>query len=60
MELDLAALRHLDAASLATLAGAAAGQPGGPALRVRQPPPALRRLLELFPALDSVVEVVDR
>ena len=60
MELDLAALRHLDAASLATLAGAAAGRPGGAPLRVRQAPSPLRRLLQLFPELDSVVEVVDR
>ncbi|MFV2118373.1 MEDS domain-containing protein [Streptomyces sp. Act-28] len=60
MELDLTGLRHLDAASLATLAEAAAGRPGGAPLRLRQPPPSLRRLLELFPALDSAVEVVDR
>ncbi|URM88824.1 MEDS domain-containing protein [Streptomyces sp. MRC013] len=60
MELDLTALRHLDAASLAVLADAAAERPGGGALRVRRPPPSLRRLLELFPALDSAVEVVTR
>ncbi|MET9591887.1 MEDS domain-containing protein [Streptomyces sp. NPDC006516] len=60
MELDLAALRHLDAASLATLAYAAAGRRGGAPLKVRQAPSPLRRLLQLFPELDSVVEVVDR
>ncbi|WP_344609430.1 MEDS domain-containing protein [Streptomyces glaucus] len=60
MELDLSALRHLDAASLAALADAAAGRPGGPSLRIRQAPPSLRRLLELFPELGAAVEVVDR
>lgn len=59
-ELDLADLRHLDAASLAALAGAAACRPAGTPLRVRQAPPPLRRLLELFPELGSVVEVVGR
>lgn len=60
MELDFTALRHLDAASLATLADAAAGRPGDAPLRVLQPPPSLRRLLELFPALGSEMEVVGR
>ncbi|MFD3721956.1 MEDS domain-containing protein [Streptomyces sp. NPDC058674] len=60
MELDLAALRHLDAASLAALADAAAGRPGGTPLKVRHAPPPLRRLLQLFPELDSAVEVVNR
>ncbi|MFF8386520.1 MEDS domain-containing protein [Streptomyces kanasensis] len=60
VELDLSALRHLDAASLATLAGAATGRPDGVPLRVRQAPPHLRRLLELFPELGSAVEVVGR
>ncbi|MET9800851.1 MEDS domain-containing protein [Streptomyces sp. NPDC006368] len=60
VELDLAELRHLDAASLVTLADAAAGRPAGTPLRVRQAPPSLARLLELFPELGSVVEVVDR
>ncbi|MFF9690337.1 MEDS domain-containing protein [Streptomyces sp. NPDC014623] len=59
-ELDLAALRHIDAASLALLADAAAGRSGGPPLKVRQAPSPVRRLLQLFPELDSVVEVVDR
>ncbi|MEU1090455.1 MEDS domain-containing protein [Streptomyces sp. NPDC005576] len=60
MELDLGALRHLDAASLGVLAGAAARRPGGTPLKIRQAPPPLRRLLRLFPELDSMVEVVDR
>ncbi|HWU06630.1 MAG TPA: MEDS domain-containing protein [Streptomyces sp.] len=60
MELDLAALRHIDAASLALLADAAAGRRDGPPLKVRQAPSPVRRLLQLFPELDSVVEVVDR
>ncbi|WP_327267934.1 MEDS domain-containing protein [Streptomyces sp. NBC_01218] len=60
MELDLAGLRHLDSASLAVLAEAAAVRPGGTRLRMRQAPPAVRRLLRLFPELDSMVEVVDR
>ncbi|WP_307128808.1 MEDS domain-containing protein [Streptomyces sp. B1I3] len=59
-DLDLAALRHLDAASLAVLTEAAAGRPGGMPLLVRQPPSPLRRLLQLFPELESMVEVVDR
>ncbi|MEU1123903.1 MEDS domain-containing protein [Streptomyces sp. NPDC005899] len=59
-ELDLAAVRHLDAASLAVLTGGAAGRPDGPPLRIRQPPPSLRRLLQLFPEFDASVEVVDR
>ncbi|WP_299538773.1 MEDS domain-containing protein [uncultured Streptomyces sp.] len=60
LELDLAALRHVDAASLAALADAAAARPGGTRLKVRQAPSSLRRLLQLFPEFDSVVEVVDR
>ncbi|MFE8978723.1 MEDS domain-containing protein [Streptomyces cyaneofuscatus] len=60
MELDLGALRYLDAASLSVLADAAAGPPGGTPLKVRHAPASLRRLLQLFPELDSVVEVVDR
>jgi ABC-type transporter Mla MlaB component len=60
LELDLGALRHLDAASLSVLADAAAGRPGDTPLRVRQAPSSLRRLLQLFPELDSLVEVVDR
>ncbi len=60
VELDLSALRHLDAASLAVLADAAAVRPGGTPLKVRKAPSPLRRLLQLFPELDSAVEVVDR
>ncbi|MFF8654652.1 MEDS domain-containing protein [Streptomyces huasconensis] len=60
VELNLSALRHLDAASLATLAGAAADRPAGGALRVRHAPPSLRRLLDLFPEFGSALEVVDR
>lgn len=60
VELDLADLRHLDAASLATLADAAAGRPADTPLGVRQAPPSLRRLLGLFPEFGSVVEVLDR
>lgn len=60
VELDLSSLRHLDAASLAVLADAAAVRPGGTPLVVRKAPSPLRRLLQLFPELDSVVEVVDR
>lgn len=60
VELDLADLRHLDAASLAALADAAAGRPADTPLRVRQAPPSLRRLLRLFPEFGSAVEVLDR
>jgi ABC-type transporter Mla MlaB component len=60
VELDLADLRHLDAASLAALAGAAAGRPGGTPLRVRKAPASLRRLLDLFPEFGSMVEVGGR
>ncbi|WP_245877313.1 MEDS domain-containing protein [Streptomyces glaucescens] len=60
VELDLAGLRHVDAASLATLADAAVSRPAGTPLRVRQAPPSLRRLLDLFPERGSAVEVLDR
>lgn len=60
VELDLTALRHLDAASLAALADAATARPGGGPLLIRRPPPSLRRLLDLFPALGAAVEVLDR
>lgn len=60
VELDLADLRHLDAASLAALAGAAAGRPGGAPLQIRRAPAPLRRLLDLFPELASMVEVGGR
>ncbi|MEU1054182.1 MEDS domain-containing protein [Streptomyces sp. NPDC005876] len=60
VELDLAELRHLDAASLAALAAAAADRPAGGPLGVRHAPPSLRRLLDLFPEFGSVVEVLDR
>ncbi|MFF8828603.1 MEDS domain-containing protein [Streptomyces sp. NPDC015131] len=60
VELDLADLRHLDAASLAALADAAASRTGGDPVLLRQPPPTLRRLLDLFPTLGTALEVVDR
>jgi ABC-type transporter Mla MlaB component len=60
LELDMSDLRHLDAASLAILAGAAADRPPGAPVRLREGPAALRRLLELFPELGSAVEVVER
>ncbi|MER6703152.1 MEDS domain-containing protein [Streptomyces fumanus] len=60
VELDLAGLRHLDTASLATLAAAVADRPAGPPLGVRHAPPPLRRLLDLFPEFGSAVEVLDR
>ncbi|MFJ4879160.1 MEDS domain-containing protein [Streptomyces sp. NPDC088745] len=59
-ELDFSALQHLDADSLVTLAQAAARRPGGAPLRIRQAPPTLRRLLDLFPELGSTMEVVVR
>ncbi|NEY33470.1 hypothetical protein GTU99_14920 [Streptomyces sp. PRKS01-65] len=60
LELDMSRLRHLDAASLAALAGAAAQRPPGAPVRLRVGPAPLRRLLELFPELGSAVEVVER
>jgi ABC-type transporter Mla MlaB component len=60
LELDLSALHHLDAASLATLAEAAGRRPGGVPLQLREAPETLRRLLDLFPELGARVEVVGR
>ncbi|CAM5500847.1 hypothetical protein GCM10010329_72840 [Streptomyces spiroverticillatus] len=60
LALDLSALRHLDAESLATLARAAARCPGSTPLRLLRPPPDVRRLLDLFPELGSRLEVVAR
>lgn len=58
--LDLSTLHHLDAASLSALADAAARRQGTVPLQVREAPPTLRRLLDLFPELGSMVEVVGR
>ncbi|MFJ6700323.1 MEDS domain-containing protein [Streptomyces sp. NPDC091272] len=60
VELDLSALRHLDAASLLTLAEASDRRPGNVPLRIREAPATVRRLLDLFPELSSSVEVVGR
>lgn len=61
MELHLSNLHHLDSASLVAFAEAAAARPtGSPPLRVREAPPPLIRLLELFPELGAGVEVVER
>ncbi|MFJ2742384.1 MEDS domain-containing protein [Streptomyces sp. NPDC087440] len=60
LDLDLSALHHLDAASLVTLARAAAHRPGSTLLRITEAPPTVRRLLDLFPELGSTMEVVAR
>ncbi|MFD3512861.1 MEDS domain-containing protein [Streptomyces sp. NPDC058657] len=60
LELDFSTLHHLDADSLVTLAQAAASRPGNVPLRIREAPPTLRRLLDLFPELSSSMEVVAR
>ncbi|MEU0336731.1 MEDS domain-containing protein [Streptomyces sp. NPDC006193] len=58
--LDLSALDHLDVASLTGLAHAAARRPPGRPVRLLGAPPALHRMLELFPELGDGLEVTGR
>ncbi|MBH5333924.1 MEDS domain-containing protein [Streptomyces pactum] len=58
--LDLSLLDHLDIAALADLADAARRRSCGTPVRMLGAPPALHRLLELFPELGEGLEVADR
>ncbi|MFD7131555.1 MEDS domain-containing protein [Streptomyces sp. NPDC059894] len=58
--LDLSDLDHLDIAALAGIARAAARRTSGTPVRVLGAPPALTRMLELFPELGRGLEVGDR
>ncbi|KUN89850.1 hypothetical protein AQJ66_01915 [Streptomyces bungoensis] len=58
--LDLSALDHLDVAALAGIARAAHRRSAVAPVRLLGAPPALRRMLELFPELGGVMEVAGR
>lgn len=58
--LDLSCLDHLDVAALADIAHAAQRRPSGTPLRIVGAPPALRRILELFPDLGAGLQEVGR
>ncbi|MGA5316341.1 MEDS domain-containing protein [Streptomyces pseudogriseolus] len=58
--LDLSSLDHLDVAALSHIADAARRRPSGAPLRLVGAPPALGRLLELFPELASGLKEVGR
>ncbi|MFE0382506.1 MEDS domain-containing protein [Streptomyces bungoensis] len=58
--LDLSALDHLDVAALAGIARAARRRSAATPVRLLGAPPALRRMLELFPELGGVMEVTGR
>ncbi|KOV93054.1 MEDS domain-containing protein [Streptomyces sp. NRRL B-3648] len=60
MTLDLSALDHLDAATLAGIVGAVHRRPSRAPVRLLGVPPALRRMLELFPELGDGLEVTGR
>ncbi|MEU3957780.1 MEDS domain-containing protein [Streptomyces achromogenes] len=58
--LDLSSLDHLDVAALADIAHAARRRPSGAPLRLVGAPPALHRMLELFPELRVGLQEVGR
>ncbi|MGW4434564.1 MEDS domain-containing protein [Streptomyces sp. NPDC004596] len=58
--LDLSVLDHLDVAALADLAAAARRRPSGIPVRLLGAPPALQRMLALFPELRDGLEVAGR
>ncbi|WP_240926412.1 MEDS domain-containing protein [Streptomyces sp. JB150] len=58
--LDLSGLDHLDIATLARIADAARRRPTGPPVRVLGAPPALHRMLRLFPELGAGLEVAEQ
>ncbi|MFJ7151516.1 MEDS domain-containing protein [Streptomyces sp. NPDC100445] len=58
--LDLSALGHLDVAALAALARAALRRPSDTPVRLLGAPPALHRLLDLFPELGAGMETAGR
>ncbi|MFF3365248.1 MEDS domain-containing protein [Streptomyces misionensis] len=58
--LDLSCLDHLDVAALADIAHAARRRPSGTPLRLVGAPPALHRVLELFPELGAGLQEAGR
>ncbi|GGW68865.1 hypothetical protein GCM10010503_52550 [Streptomyces lucensis JCM 4490] len=58
--LDLSVLDHLDIAALADIADAARRRPTGTPVRLVGAPPALHRMVELFPELGEGLEVDGR
>lgn len=58
--LDLSFLDHLDVAALSDIAHAARRRPAGTTLRIVGAPPALRRMLVLFPELGACLREVGR
>ncbi|MEU2338377.1 MEDS domain-containing protein [Streptomyces sp. NPDC006654] len=58
--LDLSCIDHLDVAALADIAHAARRRLSGAPLRLVGAPPALRRMLELFPELGDGLQEVGR
>ncbi|MES9521550.1 MEDS domain-containing protein [Streptomyces capoamus] len=60
LTLDLSALDHLDVAALADLARAVRRRPYDTPVRLLDAPPALHRMLELFPELGDGLREVSR
>ncbi|MFI7388416.1 MEDS domain-containing protein [Streptomyces sp. NPDC049813] len=60
LTLDLSSLDHLDVAALTDIAHAARRRPFGTPLRVVGAPPALHRMLDLFPELGTDLQKVGR
>ncbi|MFB0614704.1 MEDS domain-containing protein [Streptomyces sp. AGS-58] len=58
--LDLSGLDHLDVAALADIAQAALRRPSDTPVRILGAPPALHRMLELFPELGAGIETAGR
>ncbi|MFB8755430.1 MEDS domain-containing protein [Streptomyces nigra] len=58
--LDLSGLDHLDVSALADIAHAARLRPSGARVRLVGAPPALHRMLELFPELRAVLQGADQ
>jgi ABC-type transporter Mla MlaB component len=60
LTLDLSLLDHLDVAALADIAHAVRRRPSGRPVRLVGAPPALHRILELFPELGEGLREADR
>jgi ABC-type transporter Mla MlaB component len=58
--LDLSDLQFMDVGTLTALARAAAERNSDTPVRLLDPPPSLKRMLELFPELGGALEVVGR
>lgn len=56
LTLDLSALDHLDVAAVADIARAVHRRPATAPVRLRNAPPAVHRVLELFPELGAALE----